>query len=53
MQVEEGPQFRLHAINYVGVKLFRTPELLSRTFFGMDVNDVAVKMQPADNLSWP
>jgi len=40
MQVEEGPQFRLHAINYVGVKLFRTPELLSRTFFGMDVNDV-------------
>jgi outer membrane protein insertion porin family len=40
MQVEEGAQFRLHQINYVGVKLFRTPELLSKTFFGMDVGDV-------------
>ena len=39
MQVEEGPLFTLHQINYVGVKLFRTPELLSRTFFGMDVGD--------------
>jgi outer membrane protein insertion porin family len=40
MQVEEGPRFTLHQINYVGVKLFRTPELLSKTFFGMDVGDV-------------
>lgn len=40
LPVEEGAQFRLHQINYVGVKLFRTPELLSRTFFGMDVGDV-------------
>jgi outer membrane protein insertion porin family len=39
MRVEEGPQYRLHQINYVGVKLFRTPELLSKTFFGMDVGD--------------
>ena len=40
MQVEEGAQFKLHAINYVGVKLFRTPELLSKQLFGMDVGDV-------------
>jgi outer membrane protein insertion porin family len=40
VRVEEGQQFHLHQINYVGVKLFRTPELLSRTFFGMDVGDV-------------
>jgi outer membrane protein insertion porin family len=40
LPVEEGAQFRLHVINYVGVKLFRTPELLSRTFFGMDAGDV-------------
>jgi outer membrane protein insertion porin family len=40
MVVEEGAQFKLHQINYVGVKLFRTPELLSKTFFGMDAGDV-------------
>lgn len=40
MRVEEGAQFRLHQINYVNVKLFRTPELLSKTFFGMDVGDI-------------
>jgi len=40
LPVEEGAQFKLHQINYVGVKLFRTPELLSRTFFNMDAGDV-------------
>ena len=40
MQVEESAQFRIHQIQYVGVKLFRTPELLSRTFFQMDTGDV-------------
>ncbi len=40
LPVEEGHQFRLHKINYVGVKLFRTPEVLSRQLFKMDNGDV-------------
>ncbi len=39
MVVEEGAMYKLHQVNYVGVKLFRTPDLLTRTFFGMDVGD--------------
>jgi outer membrane protein insertion porin family len=39
MQVEEGALYKLHVINYVGIKLFRTPQLLSKTFFNMDVGD--------------
>ena len=38
--VEEGHQYRLHKINYVGVKLFRTPEVLSRQLFKMDNGDI-------------
>ena len=38
--MEEGHQFRLRKINYVGVKLFRTPEVLSRQLFKMDNGDV-------------
>lgn len=33
--VEEGNLYHLHAMNYVGVKLFRTPEVLTRPMFGM------------------
>ena len=40
LPVEEGHQFRLHKINYVGVKLFRTPEVLSKQLFKMDNGDV-------------
>ncbi len=40
MPIEEGHQFRLHKINYVGVKLFRTPEVLSKGLFKMDNGDV-------------
>ncbi len=38
--VEEGHLFRLHKINYVGVKLFRTPDVLSKQLFHMDNGDV-------------
>jgi outer membrane protein insertion porin family len=38
--VEEGRLYKLHAINFVGVKLFRTPEVLMRPLFGMGVGDV-------------
>ena len=38
--LEEGHLFRLHKINYVGVKLFRTPDVLSKQLFKMDNGDV-------------
>jgi outer membrane protein insertion porin family len=38
--VEEGHLFHLKKINYVGVKLFRTPDVLSRQLFKMDNGDV-------------
>jgi outer membrane protein insertion porin family len=38
--VEEGHLFHLHKINYVNVKLFRTPEVLSKQLFKMDNGDV-------------
>ncbi|MCU1263355.1 MAG: surface antigen [Bryobacterales bacterium] len=38
--VEEGHLYHLHKINYVGVKLFRTPEVLSKQLFKMDNGDV-------------
>ena len=40
LPVEEGHQFRLKKISYVGVKLFRTPEVLSKQLFKMDNGDV-------------
>ena len=33
--VDEGGVYHLHSMNYVGVKLFRTPEVLTRPMFGM------------------
>jgi outer membrane protein insertion porin family len=38
--VEEGRQYHLNKINFVGVKLFRTPETLMRPLFGMAEGDV-------------
>jgi outer membrane protein insertion porin family len=38
--VEEGHLFHLHKITYVGVKLFRTPDVLSKQLFRMDNGDV-------------
>ncbi|HET8547999.1 MAG TPA: outer membrane protein assembly factor BamA, partial [Bryobacteraceae bacterium] len=40
LTVEEGKQYRLNNINFVGVKLFRTPETLMRPLFQMDKDDV-------------
>lgn len=40
LTVEEGRQYRLGKINFVGVKLFRTPETLMRPIFGMSEGDV-------------
>ncbi|MCS7025510.1 MAG: outer membrane protein assembly factor BamA [Bryobacteraceae bacterium] len=38
--VEEGRQYRLNKINFVGMKLFRTPESLTRPLFQMAEGDV-------------
>ena len=38
--IEEGRLYRLNTINFVGVKLFRTPETLMRPIFGMQQGDV-------------
>ena len=38
--VEEGRLYRLNRINFVGVKLFRTPETLMVPVFGMKEGDV-------------
>ena len=40
VQIEEGKQQRLAKIDYVGVKLFRTPDVLSRQLFQMQPGDV-------------
>ena len=40
LPVEEGHLYRLHQINYVGVKLFRTPQVLSKQLFKMDNGDI-------------
>lgn len=37
--VEEGKKYSLGKINFVGVKLFRTPETLMRPLFGMSESD--------------
>ncbi len=37
--IEEGRLFKLNQINFVGVKLFRTPETLMRPIFGMQTGD--------------
>jgi outer membrane protein insertion porin family len=38
--VEEGRQYKLNKINFVGVKLFRTPETLMKPLFQMAEGDV-------------
>jgi len=38
--VEEGRLYHLHMLNYVGVKLFRTPESLTPTLFQMRPGDI-------------
>ena len=38
--VEEGKHYHLNNINFVGVKLFRTPEALMRPLFQMRQGDV-------------
>ena len=38
--VEEGRLYHLNKINFVGIKLFRTPETLMRPLFGMTEGDV-------------
>ncbi len=40
LTIEEGRLFKLNTINFVGVKLFRTPETLMRPIFGMQQGDV-------------
>jgi len=40
LPVEEGRLYHLHAMNFIGVKLFRTPEVLMRPLFGMGIGDV-------------
>lgn len=40
VQVEEGRLYHLNTINFVGVKLFRTPETLMRPVFQMGQGDV-------------
>ena len=39
LPVEEGRLYHLNKINFVGVKLFRTPETLMRPLFSMDEGD--------------
>ena len=38
--VEEGRLYHLHNMNFVGVKLFRTPETLMRPLYGMAPGDI-------------
>jgi outer membrane protein insertion porin family len=40
LSIEEGRLYRLNSINFVGVKLFRTPETLMRPVFQMQKGDV-------------
>lgn len=40
LEMEEGLQYRIRNVNFVGVKLFRTPETLMRPIFGMGPGDI-------------
>ncbi|HYP08744.1 MAG TPA: outer membrane protein assembly factor BamA [Bryobacteraceae bacterium] len=40
LTVEEGRQFKLNKINFVGVTQFRVPEVLMRPLFQMDAGDI-------------
>ena len=40
LTIEEGRLYKLNSINFVGVKLFRTPETLMRPIFQMQPGDI-------------
>ena len=40
LPVEEGRLYHLRNMNFVGVKLFRTPEVLMKPLFGMGTGDI-------------
>jgi len=40
LKVEEGKQYHLNKINFVGVKLFKTPDALMRPLFQMQEGDI-------------
>jgi outer membrane protein insertion porin family len=40
LNIEEGRRYRLNNVNYVGMKLFRAPDALTRPIFGMGQGDV-------------
>jgi outer membrane protein insertion porin family len=40
LPVEEGKLYHLRNMNFIGVKLFRTPEVLMKPLFGMTTGDV-------------
>ena len=53
MVVSEGPKYTLRNFQFVGMKLFRTPDLIARQVFGMSAGDVfsTEKLQKGmDNL---
>ncbi len=53
MVVDEGQKYYLRNFNFVGMKLFRTPDLIARQIFGMSQGDVfsTEKLQKGlDNL---
>ena len=67
-RIEEGRLYHLNKINFVGVKLFRTPETLMQPVFQMQQGDVfstaklrkgfddltqAVRHSSATSISWP
>jgi outer membrane protein insertion porin family len=40
MVVDEGEKYSLRNFNFVGMKLFRTPDLIAKSIFGMSSGDV-------------
>lgn len=40
LEIEEGLQYRIRNVNFVGVKALKTPEILFRPLFGMGTGDV-------------
>jgi outer membrane protein insertion porin family len=50
LPVEEGRLYKLHSVNYVGVKLFRAPETLTNAVFKMQPGDVFSTAKLRDGL---
>jgi len=40
MVLSEGDQYRLHQVSFIGMKLFRTPDLIARSVFRMAPGDI-------------